>query len=244
MTTFSLQLDKTQVGILLQWKRATWEDYVAYRDDSTDERMRLFFDGTYLLVGMGAEGIDHAKVSDLLIMLLAFWFNARSDQAAESLGRCLLEKPRQKAGAPDLVLYVGDRFPQWREGEPRRINLDQWRVPDLVGEIADTTLAIDLDEKKQIYAALQIPEYWVIDVMGRRVLAFQLHEDGKYQQCLHSSALTNLPIALIDQTLQRLSEGTNISAANWFAQQIANLPKSADLPESSDFLESSDSTEG
>ncbi|NJO53013.1 MAG: Uma2 family endonuclease, partial [Leptolyngbyaceae cyanobacterium RM2_2_4] len=83
MATSSLQLNKTQVGILPQWKRATWEDYVAYRDDSTDERMRLFFDGTYLLVEMGSEGINHAKVSDLLIMLLAFWFNARSDQAAE-----------------------------------------------------------------------------------------------------------------------------------------------------------------
>jgi Uma2 family endonuclease len=67
------------------------------------------------------------------------------------------------------------------------------------------------------------PEYWVIDVLGRRAIAFRLQSDGKYQQCVYSVALNGLPIPLLDQTLERLSEGTNISAASWFAQQIANL---------------------
>jgi len=117
-------------------------------------------------------------------------------------------------------LYIGEGVPQWQEGEPRRINLTKWRVPYLVGEIADTTLATDLDEKKQLYAELQIPEYWVINVRGRQVMAFRLQENGKYQQCTHSVALAGLPIALLDRTLSRLSEETNISAALWFSQQI------------------------
>lgn len=117
-------------------------------------------------------------------------------------------------------MYIGEGVPQWQEGEPRRINLTKWRVPYLVGEIADTTLATDLDEKKQLYAELQIPEYWVINVRGRQVMAFRLQENGKYQQCTHSVALAGLPIALLDRTLSRLSEETNISAALWFSQQI------------------------
>ncbi|NET35946.1 MAG: Uma2 family endonuclease [Cyanothece sp. SIO1E1] len=223
MTASIPKSGKTLVPEIPLWQSATWEDYRMYRDDSTLDRIRLFFNDGYLLVEMGSEGINHAKVSDLLILILGFWFSAQSNQTAESLGRCLLEKPKKKAGAPDLVLYVGGEFPQWQPGEPRRINLDQWRVPDLVGEISDTTLATDLDEKKDIYAALGIPEYWVVDVIGLRVIAFQLQEDGKYQQCTHSLALTGLPISLLDQTLQRLSQGTNISAATWFGQQIANL---------------------
>jgi Uma2 family endonuclease len=47
-------------------------------------------------------------------------------------------------------------------GESRFIDLDRWRVPDLVAEVSDTTLASDLDEKKQLYVALGIPEYWVV----------------------------------------------------------------------------------
>jgi Uma2 family endonuclease len=93
----------------------------------------------------------------------------------------------------------------------------------LVCEVGDTTLATDLDEKKQTYAGLEIPEYWVIDVAGLRVIAFQLQADGKYQQCDRSIALQGLSIALIEQTLVRLRHETNGTAALWFIQQISNL---------------------
>lgn len=206
-----------------QWQPATWDDYLRYRDAPTPERMRLFFNGNSLLVDMGSEGINHARVSDLFTLLFYIWFSQFAKQTAESLGRCLLEKPNKRAAAPDLVLYIGEGVPQWQAGEPRRIDLTQWRVPDLVGEISDTTLATDLDEKKKLYADLEIPEYWVIDVLGRRALAFRLQSDGKYQQCAYSVALNGLPIPLLDQTLERLVEETNISAASWFAQQIDGL---------------------
>ena len=207
-----------------QWQPATWEDYLAYRDEPTVERVRLFFDGKYLFVDMGSEGINHARVSDLFTLLFGFWFSRFIEQTADSLGRCLLEKPNKRAASPDLVLYIGKYVPQWQEGEPRRIDLNQWRTPNLVGEIADTTLATDLDEKKQLYADLGIPEYWVIDVQGKRVIAFQLLSDGRYEQCAYSVALEGLPISLLERTLERLSEGTNISSASWFAQTIALNP--------------------
>ena len=197
-----------------QWQPAAWEDYLRYRDDPIPERMRLFFNGNSLLVDMGSEGINHARVSDLFTLLFYIWFSRFVAQTAESLGRCLLEKPNQRAASPDLVLYIGEGVPQWQSGEPRRIDLTQWRVPDLVGEISDTTLATDLDEKKKLYAALEIPEYWVIDVQGKRVIVFRLQADKKYQQCVYSVALKGLPIPLLDQTLERLVEGTNISAAS------------------------------
>jgi hypothetical protein len=38
-----------------------------------------------------------------------------------------------------------------------------------------------------------------------------------------SPALKGLPIPLLDQTIERLVEETNISVASWFAQQIAGL---------------------
>jgi Uma2 family endonuclease len=133
-----------------------------------------------------------------------------------------MEKPQIQSAAPDKVLYVGGDSPRWQSGEPRRVNLDLWRVPDLVAEIADTTLAIDLDEKKQLYLALGIPEYWVIDVKGKQVLAFRLRA-GKYEQCSESVALAGLPIELLEQTLERM-DNENGNAALWFAAQIQDLP--------------------
>ncbi len=153
-------------------------------------------------------------------MLFAFWAVQYPEQSFSSLGRCLLEHPRFRACSPDLVLYIGDDFPRWRDGKPRQIDLSTERVPDLVGEIADTTLASDLEEKKHLYEALGIPEYWVIDVKGEQVLAFQLNPQGEYQGCERSRALNGLDIALLTATLKKLPSGTNTSAAAWFAQAI------------------------
>jgi Uma2 family endonuclease len=205
-----------------QWHQATWADYVALRDDPSPERIKLAFNEGWLWVTMGAEGISHATVSDLFTSLLFLWAIQHPDQVFSSLGRCLLERAEVRASAPDLVLYIGPDYPQWQPGEPRRIDLNQTRVPALVGEIS-TTLASDLDEKKHLYAALGVPEYWVVDVRGQRVFAFLLQENGEYLLCETSQALAGLPIALLEETLQRLAQGTNTSAAAWLSQQMATL---------------------
>jgi Uma2 family endonuclease len=212
------QRDRLSPG---QWQRATWEAYQQCRETLDPERFRLFFHQDHLLItDMGWEGIDHATICDLFTLLLGFWFTAHPDVVASSLGRCLLEKSKAEAGAPDLVLYIGDDYPHWQPGQPRRIDLNHWRSPDLVGEISDTSLPTDLDEKKQLYAALGITEYWVVDVRGQRIFAFQLNEAGKYQRCDQSQILAGLPIALLEQTVQRLGDESNIQAAQWFYQQI------------------------
>jgi len=209
---------------LYQWQPVTWQDYIVLREHPTSERMRLFFNQGWLWVDMGAEGINHASISDLFTMLFFIWSTQRPEQIFSSLGRCLLEKSPLKAGAPDLVLYLGESYPRWEPGQLRRIDLHQWSVPNLVGEISDTTLTTDLDEKKDIYADLGIPEYWVIDVRGQRVFAFRLQENGKYQEFTESVVLNGLPMSLLNQALELLSQEANTRVAAWLAQQIATLP--------------------
>ena len=206
-----------------QWKTATWDDYVAWRDNpNLDQDVKLFFHQGYLWVNMGNEGINHARFNDLFTLVFGFWFARQPGVLVDSLSGCVIEKPGTQAAAPDKVLYIGGDSPQWLEGEPRRVNLERCRVPDLVGEIADTTLATDLDEKKQLYGALGIPEYWVVDIKGRQVLAFRLQSEGKYQQIAVSIALEGLPISLLSQMLEQMNEGNNINTAVWFSQQIAD----------------------
>jgi hypothetical protein len=55
------------------------------------------------------------------------------------------------------------------------------------------------NEKKRLYAAMGILEYWVIDVRGRQIWAFQL-VDGRYEDCQISRVLTGLPIELLSET--------------------------------------------
>ena len=204
-----------------QWQQATWEDYETLRDDPNSDRCKLFFDDQHLWVEMGAEGIDHSRFGDLFAMILVCWAAKFPDIKLSTFGGCQLEKRGSRAIAPDIVVYVGEDVPTWKTGQSRFVNLDQWRSPDLVGEISDTTLAIDLDEKKRLYADLGISEYWVIDVRAYRIFTFKLDETSVYQQCAVSHVLPNLAIALLEQTVELLATKTNTEAAIWFSQQIA-----------------------
>jgi Uma2 family endonuclease len=212
---------KSNVPPLQQWHPSTWDDYCALRDDSTLKHVKLSFNHGWLWIDMGGEGINHSSFSDLLTSILFLWAIQHPEQSFRSFGRCLLERPKTKACAPDLVLYAGDDAPQWQKGDRRLIDLSTWRVPDLVGEISDTTLASDLDEQKHLYASLGIPEYWVIDVKGERVFAFQLNEQGEYQQCEQSGVLAGLSIDLLTEAVQKLSTEANTAVAAWFARAIA-----------------------
>lgn len=81
-------------------------------------------------------------------MLFFVCFSRQKRHIFDCLEGCSLEKPKQRATFPDRVLYIGEGSPRGREGELRRVNLRDWRVPDLVCEVGDTTLTTHLDEKK------------------------------------------------------------------------------------------------
>ena len=217
--TISLEKTSPTTSIHLRYD-ATWQDYAAVRDRADLDWRKIAFNQGWLWVDMGTEGPNHASFSDLMTAIFFVWAFLHPDVPLQSYGRCLIEKPETQACAPDLVLYQGADIPRWQPGESRRIQLDRHRLPDLVGEIGDTTLSLDLDEQKQLYASLGIPEYWVIDVKGQRLFAFGLTETGRYELIQESQVLAGLPIALVEQTLERLSTETNTAAANWLMQQL------------------------
>jgi Uma2 family endonuclease len=204
-------------------RQATWEEYFHRVENPNSDLERAFFNcGVMWIEDMGNEGIKHARFNKLFTLILGFWFAKQGDVNFDLLGGCVLEKPPYQGAAPDEVLYIGEDSPQSPEGGSRRVNLNQCRVPDLVVEISDTTLSTDLDRKKQLYLALEIPEYWVVNVRGKQVIAFRLI-DGEYEECIESIALSGLPIQLLEQTIDRMDQN-NGNPALWFASQIQNLP--------------------
>ncbi len=203
-------------------RKATWKDYLHRIENPQSELECLFFNcGVMWIEDMDNEGIKHARFNKLFTMILYSWFVKQEDINFDLLGGCVLEKSPYQGAAPDEVLYIGEYFPPSPEVGSRRVDLNQCRVPDLVVEISDTTLSTDLDRKKQLYLALEIPEYWVVNVRGKQVIAFRLI-DGEYEECIESVALAGLPIQLLEQTIDRI-DSHNGNAAMWFASQIKNL---------------------
>jgi Uma2 family endonuclease len=221
----TISLDKSSLAPSLSQRRdATWQDYITVRDSPEIEWRKISFHKGWLLVDMGPEGPNHASFSDFLTIFFGFWAFIHPDVSLQSYGRCLIENPETQACAPDLVLYKGENIPRWQPGQPRRIVIPGQRIPDLVGEISDTTLSIDLDEQKQLYASLGISEYWVIDVKGLRLFAFCLTVAGVYEPISVSQVLTGLPIDLVESALELLESETNTAAANWLMQQVQAQP--------------------
>jgi Uma2 family endonuclease len=50
----------------------------------------------------------------------------------------------------------------------------------LVVEVADTTLRYDMTGKRDLYARAVVPEYWVLNLKGRKLVVHRNPKQGKY----------------------------------------------------------------
>lgn len=74
---------------------------------------------------------------------------------------------------PDLAVVVDDDY------------LDHHPTSaSLVVEVSRSSLAIDLGVKARVYAAVGVPDYWVLDVVGNRLHAHRGPTAGGYEQVM------------------------------------------------------------
>ncbi len=73
----------------------------------------------------------------------------------------------------------------------------------LVVEVADSSLRFDTEEKRRLYAAAGIPDYWVVDVNARRLLVFRTPQGGDYaDQQTFAAGDAVAPLAVPGQPVQ------------------------------------------
>ena len=135
---------------------------------SRDEYYRLgelgFFDGRRVeringeIVEMSPKGWPHVvgcrKAAEVMEKLFA------------GVGWVSRQEPLALADSdpePDVSVLPG-RFDDYA-GHPQ--------TASLVIEVADTTLDYDTTTKAELYATASVPDYWVLDVVGRRLLVFR-----------------------------------------------------------------------
>lgn len=109
---------------------------------------------------------------------------------------------------PDSAYYIGDNADAIPWGTTI-IDLDTYPPPDLVIEVANTSLADDQGVKRLLYEDLGVKEYWVLDVKNVRVLAFEIENQDSYR-ITESKVLPKLQISLLQTALQQ-SHQTNQS---------------------------------
>ena len=112
----------------------------------------------------------------LAVLLLASWLRKVFGETLVVTEPSIDLRPEDNpssAPEPDVVALVRSLREFSARARPNELRL--------VAEISSSTLAFDLTTKARLYARSGIPEYWVLDVQGRRLLVHREPSEQGYQ---------------------------------------------------------------
>jgi Uma2 family endonuclease len=218
MTTLLQLQPLPEAGELETWRSATWEEFVAIADAPTSAKLKSYYYKGEMRFEPMSTGSDHSKDHTLMMFALSF-FVATQGIPANGHDACSYRKIGFDEFQPDISYYIGETADAVPWGT-RVIDLDQYPIPSLVIEVSDTSLADDLGTKRLQYEDLRIPEYWIVNVQAKQILAFAIAPDGNVRQIQESQVFPGLKLRILAQALER-SRQENQSATNaWLMQQL------------------------
>ncbi len=199
------------------WLDGSWEDYLKVLETLPDEKGKSYYYHHQYRIEMSPLGNNHASDHSLLNSTIHLYAILKGIEL-NGKDNCTFRKPNFREAQPDLAFYVGKNanIIPW---ETSIINLDQYPAPNLVIEIASSSLADDLGKKRLLYEDLGVEEYWVVDVKKAQVTAFKIEKQGSYRLNT-SQVLPNLEINLIAEALRQSRESTHTKVGNWLLQQF------------------------
>ncbi len=201
------------------WVKATWEEFLAFADDSAWEKGKFYYDREHMRVEMSPVGPLHGSDNSIVsyvVILFATLRNIRVVQFANTSFR----KVGIREFQPDLAYYIGSdlRVPPKNNNSP--INLDQYDPPNLVIEIGASSFNDDLGSKRLLYEDAGISEYWVDRANTGEVFGFAINGggSGRIQQ---SRVLPGLEIALVEEALNRSQTQDDGEINRWLIQTFS-----------------------
>ncbi len=147
------------------------------------------------IVEMAPEGPEHAYLGD---------------ETGKYLGTLLGDRARVREGRPITLAFNSEPEPDiavvralgevYRQRHPYAEDVF-WLI-----EFSNTSLAKDLKPKRQLYAAAEIPEYWVVNLKARHLVVFRDPRQGDYhrEETLSEGMVASLAFPEIAISVSRL----------------------------------------
>ncbi|HEY9908292.1 MAG TPA: Uma2 family endonuclease [Thermosynechococcaceae cyanobacterium] len=199
------------------WINATWEEYLQAIDDPANASAKGYYFNGRMRLEMSPLGNPHSR--DHLIFIHApCLFAASRGIDLDGHDNCTYRKAGYQEIQPDVSFYLGanaEAVP-W---EAKIIDLDVYPAPDLVIEVADSSLADDKGEKRLLYEALGVREYWIVDVNNVQAIAFAIVDRGS-RQIEESQVLPGLKIALLEEAMRRSRQTNHGKVSAWLLSQF------------------------
>jgi Uma2 family endonuclease len=133
-----------------------------------DPRRVELIDGE--IIDMAAIGSQHAEVTNRLARLFS---RALRDETALVNVQSPLRLDSYNEPEPD-VMILRPRAGGYRASHPGAADVL------LLAEVSETSLAYDRGVKLPLYAKFEVPEVWIIDLVGGAVEVYREPKDGAY----------------------------------------------------------------
>lgn len=199
------------------WVKATWDEYLQTIEDPAYKKAKCYYHKGKVRIEMAPLGSDHA--SDHVIIIIAVGiFAALKGISTNGKDNCTYRKTGYQDAQPDVSYYIGDNANAIPWGTST-IDLDIYPAPDLVIEVANTSLADDKGEKRLLYENLNVSEYWIVDVQNVQIIAFEVANGGS-RRITESQVLSGLELSIMEEALQRSRQMNQSEVVSWLLQQF------------------------
>jgi Uma2 family endonuclease len=199
------------------WVNATWDEYIEAISNSTYENARGYYYNGRMRLEMSALGNPHSRDHFIVIAALALFASIRGIDF-DGHDNCTYRKIGCAEAQPDVSFYLGANaeIVPW---EVTIIDLDTYSPPDLVIEVAYSSLADDKGEKRLLYESLGVREYWIIDVQNVQVIAFEIQNRGS-RRIDESQVLPGLEMAVLEEAFRRSRQMNHGKVSAWLLSQF------------------------
>jgi Uma2 family endonuclease len=199
------------------WVNATWDEYIKAIGNPIYEKAKGYYHNGRMRLEMPPFGNPHSRDHALVIVASALFASTRNIDF-DGHDNCTYRKTGYQEAQPDVSFYVGANaeIVSW---DATIIDLDTYPPPDLVIEVAYSSLADDKGEKRLLYESLGVREYWIIDVQNVQVIAFEIENRGS-RRIDQSQVLPGLSIAVLEEAFRRSRQMNHGKVSAWLLSQF------------------------
>ncbi len=199
------------------WMTASWDDYVRILEDPVHEKSKGYYYKGHMRLEMLPVSFDHGN-DHVVVIFAVNLFTAMKGIPSTGLDTTTFRKTGVRDCQPDVSYYL-DSSARVIPSGTGIVNLDLYPAPNLVIEIAKSSILDDVGAKRSLYEELGVAEYWVVDVQNAQVLAYAMADQGS-KRIQESLVLPGLTMAVLEEALRRSRETDQSQVGSWLLTQF------------------------
>lgn len=199
------------------WICTSWQEYEEAIANLLNEKAKSYYYKGHMRLEMAPVSFDHGK-DHVVIIFAVTLFAALKGILATGLDTTTFRKTGVQDCQPDVAYYLRERAQTIPAGTGI-VNLARYPAPDLVIEIAKTSLLDDLGTKRSFYEELGVAEYWVVDVQNAQIIAYAIVDQGS-RRIRESQVLPGLAMSILEEALRRSREINQSEVGAWLLSQF------------------------